>query len=1080
MACSHTAVLFVVFCLAVVGRSAVLGAWGQSRELTLGPSRRRPDVMEREKKFGCQRGCVLTSAALSDPRSMSVPHVCIRSALTQALRPSNCRVAAPYSVAAFLVPCIAHCTRRPFSTTKPRRHDLGPTAQAGAAQSSKPNPRLETPEQPSSSRISYPPKDARADIQQWLAAIDPFLPPALSRSTAVGPDVSASVTSLDLAQILNAAQDASQDLLSHLGLAEQRWDTVVWIAKKLAEDGRQSFEPSAPLKPYLNVVLPGTYPPTLDRLTSGPLFTRRARTDVRLSQTLDDLTSVPESFGFRYQTLKRALGQLWRSLATMILAATESDRVQHDLILSRVLEMIANLHHMGFIPPSVYSSKQNPDPHALQQPPTLPLLASEILTALSDATWRAHEASVKVAAERMNAQYFLGHEIPGSRYKIHVTELAPELWLELVLWSCLHGGWILDGSAILEKIAELDIKESGSSPEREFSWGLVSWRELMQAGHNEAADSQGWRVFRRRREAAKQTDDRGWTRRKISSEIVAATIDGLVNNMRLAVGTRGTAPEDLVARIKRLKRFLDRNALSLGSTTWDSVMLRLLESGGILPEKRPEMLLSLVDLVSGFGTEVSSANASPKPPAAVSEPPYFFEPTTFPIGLSHRAMRAFIQNGDIAGTMRAFDAIRLYTDSNKQKSLEQFFTTLKDISLIRDEPFTSIVSPIEFPAFDPQLPIPLLAKLLELITDSEMYDLGRWLLFSDDLDGPLIHSHMYTRRAMAAAIIRFGALSGENDLVLDVVKKTGSWHDEDQTERMPNKLLDALLCSQVKLRRWNSVGAMKDHVLTWSTYQPQAKVVAVFAAEPLRLSLTSSDTQSLAKTEAVNAFTDLLHAWDDLLMKHIPNEVYCILGILSTIREEWREYCSQFLRLPARRRIQLSTADFNHVLGGVLDGYGSLQGRATVEMWCYTHGETFKAYRASGGLVTMPRFWAGQGEEYDMQPDNIEIIQPSGLKLVLRGRVSPNRRTVQAVLRKVQQEESQRQERGEKATAVESAEVRGTIQWATRLLRNLGFEHEDITRDLGNLARLAELEAPPSQDFDDRVRRHTLATGLGM
>jgi hypothetical protein len=45
--------------------------------------------------------------------------------------------------------------------------------------------------------------------------------------------------------------------------------------------------------------------------------------------------------------------------------------------------------------------------------------------------------------------------------------------------------------------------------------------------------------------------------------------------------------------------------------------------------------------------------------------------------------------------------------------------------------------------------------------------------------------------------------------------------------------------------------------------------------------------------------------------------------------------------------------------------------------------------------------------------------------------------------------------------------VRDTLQWAARMLSYLGFEHEDVVRDLGSsLAELAELEAPaPPNDM---------------
>ncbi|KAF2244223.1 hypothetical protein BU26DRAFT_522911 [Trematosphaeria pertusa] len=972
---------------------------------------------------------------------MSAVHTCISSALRQAFRLPKHRVAASYSVPAFLVPAVARPPGRPFSSTKRRRKEKE-HHQDTVALRYPPKPTNRFPP----SHILFPDRQVRDDIQQWVAAIDPLLPPHLRLDTSNRPDNSSSVTAIDIARIINAAQDASQDILGHLGLVQQRWDTVVWVAKKLVQDGRPSAEASVHLEPFGNVEWPEIRPGSVDDLTNNPLRVQRAQPSTRLSYTLDVITSHPDSIDPQHRILKRALGQLWRSLGRMILVVADESHKEHDPIMPRVLEIIAYLHHIGLIPDSVYAPTPINDSHALQQPPTLHLLSSKILTALSDATWRAHEASVKVATERLNASYFLGHEIPGSRYKIQVTEVAPELWLELILWSCLHGGWIADGTAILEQVA---------SHNSEQSWGLISWRELLQAKEQESADSGGWRLFQRRQDVFAKAEDRARTRRTISSEIVTSFIDGLVNNMRLGVGARGADPEHLVERIKKLKHFLDLNSLSLGSATWDSIMARLLESGGIAPEKRPELLLSILDLASGFGAEVGAINVSSQTAKPESEPPYFFEPTTIPLSLLHRTMRAFVENGDIAGAMTTLKTLQQYTDSNKQRSLEHFFETLKTVPLWQDEPFTSALPPIEFPAFDNQLPIPLLAKLLDLATDAKMYELGRWFLFSKDLDGPLIHPYMYADWNVAASIIRFATLAGENDLVLKIVEQTGSWSKEHQAQRMPHELLTALLCSQIKLHRWQSVRGMQEHVLETPGYRPRPEILAKFAAELLR-----SEGDSSMKTQARNAFTKFLFTWEDLILSHARNELYCVLGILSTVHEEWKEYCSQFLSFSTRQGIRLSTDDFNQILGGVLDGYGSLQGRKVVDAWCYKPPKPFEPYRAPGGLPTMPRTRVGKGEEYESRPGNIEIVQSSGAGIIFQGRIYPNRQTIWAILRKVQQEEDHRRAKGEELTASKRAKVRETLEWAAKLLYYLGFDYEDIVRDLGGLAELAELEAP--------------------
>jgi hypothetical protein len=985
---------------------------------------------------------------------MSPAHTCFRSALSQAFRPANRGTAASYSVASFLVPALAQpSTPRPFSSGKRRSKETflssdGPVAHTHDAAAHKPPPK--PAKQPLRSCIPLPHANVRSDVQQWLAVIDPFLPAHLRRDPFNKSETPHPVTSLDLALVINAAQDASLDLLSHMGLVEGRWSAMIWMAKKLVEDGKRSIEPPLQLEPSANVIWPELKPWSLKDLTEQPLRTERARPSRKLRLSIEELTCAPDSINLRHVVVKRALGQLWRTLGSMILAGAEQKNGE-DMVMSHALEIIAYLHHVGLMPDSVYTYHPRENEYALQQPPTLHMLSSKILTALSDASWKAHEASVKLAKTGAKTSYFLGHEIPGSRYKIRVTEVVPALWLELVLWSCLHGGWTSDGIAILEQL---------ESKRRESGWGLISWREIMLAEQQNApTPPKRWRLFQKTDDLAPSAEERARVSETISSEIVTAFVDASVNEIRVGVGSRGTDPGVLVKQLTTLKGLLDANNLSLGSTAWDSVMARLLESGAFVPEKRPEVLLHLFQLATSFGAEVTTANTRA---TVTDEVPYFFEPTTLPLNMLHRTMRTFIKNGDIQGAMDTLMLLQKYTDENKQKSLQQFFEMLKNEAPRKDEAFASRLPPIDFPAFEINMPIPLRAKLLDLATESKMYDLGRWLLFAPDIDGPLIGRDLYNHRSVAASIVRFGTLAGENDLVLDIVKRAGTWNEKHQEQRMPAEVLTALLCSQIKLRRWDSVRGVQNYVAETSTFRPPSIILSTFAAELLRLS-TAPEDECL---KAQDAFTGLLFAWEDIVMNNVRNELYCILAIMSTIDDSWKAYCSQFLAVSFRQEIKLSAHDFNQVLSGVLEAFGTTKARSVVDMWCHVAPDIFQALRAPGGLLRMPRFQKGKGEEFDARPQNIELAQESGVKLILQGRVQPNRQTFWAIFRKVQEELDQLRKQGEDFSPRERAEVRDTLRWAARLLLDLGYDYEAIVRDMGSqLAELAELEAPAPTDF---------------
>jgi hypothetical protein len=294
---------------------------------------------------------------------MSAVHTCFRSALTQTFRPSTADVAASWTVPAFLVPACTRPRGRPFSSAKRRSARTEPVQDA-----LEPAPEIlyersawNIPQNPTKpplrSCVPVPAQHVRADIQQWLRALDAFLPPHLRPKQPNERDGSAasgfysvsgaSVTASDVAYFLVAAQCYSHDVLSHLGLKEQRWDAVVWIAKKLVGDGKPSAHAPVRLESFALAIPPEQQHLPLSALTNDAIKTQLPRTAFSLptqpSYNLDELTSIPEAIDPRHRLIKRALGQLWRTLGTIILAAAE-DQPEHASTMHRVLEILAHLY----------------------------------------------------------------------------------------------------------------------------------------------------------------------------------------------------------------------------------------------------------------------------------------------------------------------------------------------------------------------------------------------------------------------------------------------------------------------------------------------------------------------------------------------------------------------------------------------------------------------------------------------------------------------------------------------------------------------------------------------------------------
>ena len=973
---------------------------------------------------------------------MYTAHTCFRSALNHTFRPSAHRGALALSIPEFLVPAFRH----PPSSTF--RFPASPPCFESVISHRRPysissEKRSSRPEQ-----TSIPPTGPfenvdQRDIQYWLDELEHDLPPQLRRNPSSSHDVAFTPSIIHLSGTLVAAQTDNHDLLSHLGLVEQRWNAVVWVVRTILDNWPSQLTNPLSLELSTNVVWPYRVDTPLEELTKVPVWIDRVQPSRKLERSLDELTEAPRSIRRDYGLFKKALGRVWKSLGSLILEAVDaSSPARESEIMSHVLEIIAHLHHTGMVPESIYKYQPTETSSAFHQPPMLHLLSKEILTALSDASWTAREAAVTTAKEKLNASYFLGREIPGSRFKIPVVGINPEVWLEFVLWACLHGGWIQDGAEILQRAL---YRTKGTVP-----WKLICWRELMDASRkSENTRSKGWGLFDSNAEGAARPDYRKLTYRTISSEVVAAFVDGLINTIRVGVGWRGDAPETVLAHFHHLKRALETNNLSLGSASWDSIILRVLETEGLVPENRPNNLLKLLDIAADFGEEASSINVPSAPIERDGELPYFFIPSAAPVGLLHRALESFVQMGDLRGVVDTVAQLQRYTDNNKKRSMMEFFEKLRRIPIRDNAHFTSTFAPIEYPGFYPQIPPRLLGDILTLVANNKDAEAGKALLVSEHVDGPLISHSLFYHNAVAASVVRFGHLVRDEKLVMSVVKRTASHSSKDSPWRLPTEVFTAFLVGQIQLQRWGTVEKMQNHMLQDPNYRPPPEIVAAFGAQLL---VSSQKDRKMAQS----AFTDFMYRWEDLILTSLREELNCIMSILSTVHDEWERFCTQFIVSRGKQPIhRLPTHDFNLILRGVLDAYDSLQGKKLVETWCYpARARELVALSAPGGLPAMPQYRVDKSQECRNLPKNIELKDGSGAPLILQGRIRPNIQTILDVMRKAQMEEHERLEAGIALTEKAQGELEKMVDWLVQFLHSFGYPYEGILDNLGNLAHI--------------------------
>ena len=847
----------------------------------------------------------------------------------------------------------------------------------------------------------------------WLKVVEPILPGHLRESSQ---DFIKETTFTEyLPQILIRARRAYNiDILSYLGLEKDRWRAVVWLVKQVIDrtsisghalvsradslsfqwcfdvkENQQSWEglgnsgqPNQPWPSNAN----------LDEITQQSVWLENhgPKPD-KAAVSLEEETGMIDTTANTglYILRKIAVGQIWRSLGTMILAAVGEQYPNKGVIMPHVLEMIAHLHHTGMISGAVYDYSPNLSDYSLKQPPTLRVLSSRILTALSDAVWQAHELQVKEAKKATGAQYiFLGHEIPGARYRVRGVELGTEVWLELVLWSCLHGGWVEDGFAILHAIY-------GAS-KRKRAWNLLSWQDLFMKSKLEGQDyidfsTLGTRIDVPLANVSKEELRKGRARveRTISTEVVLAYVDALVSAFRVGVGKRGIPAEVIVQNIILLKSYLDLNGMGLGAASWDALVARFIESQGIDLEEDPGFVNHmLTGLSSVYGEELDQKNNRSLNWYDSESPAYVFDGTAAVLGFYHRALRAFIARGDVEGSFRIFVRLQDYTDRNKRKAIKEFVN--KGPSGFFDQwnylPHT--LAPREssrilggnlgnsniatylntdFPAFFPKIPNPLLGSLLDLITISKTLDFGSYLISSQDIDGPSIPQSAYSDSSLAGPLIRFATATQDHDLLIRIVAALRSSHsternDEDsrnENELLPEEVIRTFLENQIRNRKWEAVESLLGHIsdardLYWTNTELAhlareillhgSKIATVLQfSDEHTVKIKSSD--DLPQNAVGRSLASVLQIFLDLAKgqwgrpKHVRSihrylEEGSLLGLLADLGPDWAALVRDLRRFKPSQRLRLPAQLFHAVLEGVVGGHGAMAGMNLVKKWC--------------------------------------------------------------------------------------------------------------------------------------------------
>jgi hypothetical protein len=827
------------------------------------------------------------------------------------------------------------------------------------------------------------------------------LPPHL-RSNAIGGVGSEEPfipSAPETAKLLLEAYSQREHLIRRLAVEEGQWRAAVWIVKLLVEyfhkKPSRADDLSATVQDWNRVG-------SLDDLTRNPLYPKprsgesfsphiRTSSSASLHELTDGNHTISPSELLRHEIL----GLVWGDIGNLIIACSSNHDVAGGEVKSEVLEMIALLHHYELMPESIYSYTPVQSVDTVQQPPTLHLLSRRIFTALSDATWRAREVSALEEAKRKGGE-LMGLEAKGSSYRVRVSGIKPEIWLELVLWSCLHGGWINQGAALLHSV-------HNQKAHGEY-WSPISWRDSLNAvmpfGKDDLVDWDSISyIFDTRSNATMDGVDITGLRvdKTVSSEVVNAYIDAVLDSVDVGVGKRGLDLQAVINRLRTLRKFLLRAKLNLGGGTWDAMVLRLVDSGGIDIDRDTAIVPQLVALYPRMGDEFQLRRSQ-------AVPSYVLDGSAAILGLFHRALYAEIKNSNLEGALKVFKHLQERVDNDRYQSLSDFFAH-KHLSLAREGDaskglFTSNFSGIDYPSFSTQIPPKTLAAFLELVIANKSFALGNWMLGIDnnDIDGPLIPASLYPDPHISAAVVHYATVTNNTSLLSKITKlgavqvEEGSGHEPT----LPNQLMQAFLDAQIGLRRWDAAEKILEYVRDTKGFDWNVGNVATLAKAMIveRQDATNTD-QKTTLTRARQLFASLLAGTYGVTKRSSVKQqsVNTLCVVLATVSPALAAVVRENNALPKHFEFTLRAGAFNSILEGVVATLGSDAGRALVDRFALVENQNQNQNHEKPGeeiddennrtpstssTPRVPRFMRDALVAYSLSRTNISITCASG------------------------------------------------------------------------------------------------------
>ncbi|KAI9771602.1 MAG: hypothetical protein M1840_001817 [Geoglossum simile] len=426
-----------------------------------------------------------------------------------------------------------------------------------------------------------------------------------------------------------------------------------------------------------------------------------------------------------------------------------------------------------------------------------------------------------------------------------------------------------------------------------------------------------------------------------SSKVLAALVDHLDVLRVNGYSRHGHSFLRTVDRIIALKGVLGREHSGGGVLSWDQVALHILNAAGPLAETNSRLLERVLSLSPSYEAPMSVLHRQNREPSSHNGVDQDPNHSAIIADLLFRLLGLYARAGNINASIHVWTRLQNLMDSSKLAVVEDFFTRLKSRSSAGDEDEYFRRKHLSYlPHIYYRIPVPILADFLNLITENQEFEFGRWLLYSRDVDGPVIPERIYSNAILAPLLVNFAAATSDVELLSKVISNV--------SRPFSAAMVRALLRREIGLHRWDSVkdifASIHSHrKYYWTETELTRLIVVILGIErDLPKALSNADSESLKGAKAILSRLMSGDFGEPKPLKGVEKRFFGANQYMDLLRymvcttlpsHADIQHDISDLRKPANTGY-LTTATFNVLLRGIVETQGSERGRHFWDLWC--------------------------------------------------------------------------------------------------------------------------------------------------